>query len=80
MKIKLTKTEPAGYKTKAVYEWQNNTIYGDDACLGGGELYWYCEPLFKGRMFRTLKGIKKAIELHLEGKLTSQELEWCEEM
>jgi hypothetical protein len=79
-KIKLTRIENAGYKCKAVYEWNGHTIEGDDVALYGGKCYWYCDTLFKGRAFRTLKGLKKAIELKVENKLTNWQLEECEDM
>ena len=79
-KIKLTKVQEAAYKCKAVYEWNDNTIEGDDGGLSGDNCYWYCEPLFKGHSFRTLKGIRKAIELYVENKLDSLELEYCKEL
>lgn len=79
-KIKLIKVEEAAYKCKAVYEWEDQTIFGDDSCLGGDRCYWHCEPLFKGHNFRTLKGVKKALELYQSGELTKQALEDCEEL
>jgi hypothetical protein len=77
--IKLTKVSNAPYKCHAVYEWEGHTIYADDGCFSGGKCYWYCDTLFKNSSFRTLKGIKKAIKLKQEGKLSWLELQWCEE-
>ena len=59
-KIRLTKVEDARYGCKARYEWEGHDIEADDCCLGGGCCYWYCETLFKGSQFRTLKGLKKS--------------------
>ena len=78
-KIKLVKVEEARYKCKAVYEWEDNTIYGDDCCISGDSCYWYCEPLFEGHKFRTLKGIRLAIELYLDKDLDKCALEYCKE-
>ena len=79
MKIKLKKVQDAPYLCSATYEWEGHIIERDDACLSGGNLYWYCDTLFKGRQFRTLKGIRKAIEKYQEGTLTDLELTWLEE-
>lgn len=79
MQIKLTKVEDAPYMCSATYEWEGHIIERDGSCLAGGNKYWYCDTLFKGHAFRTLKGIRKAIQLKVEGKLTERELMWCEE-
>ena len=79
MKVRLKKVQDAGYGCKAIYEWDGHEISGDDSCFAGGIKYWYCDTLFKGSQFRTLKGLRKAIELKLDGKLTWLELQYCEE-
>jgi hypothetical protein len=78
-KIKLTKVQDAFYGTKAIYEWEGHEISGDDCCLGGGIKYWYCETLFKNSQFRTLRGLRKAIELKVNGELTWLKLQECED-
>ena len=78
-KIKLNKVAEGGYKCRATYEWEGHIIEGDDVALGGGCRYWYCETLFKDRQFRTLKGLKRAIQLKVEGKLTNWLLSECED-
>ena len=79
-KIKLTKVEAAPYKCSATYEWEDNTIERDASCLAGGYKYWYCEPLFKGYYFKTLKGVKEAIRRHLNGEKKSEYIEECMEI
>lgn len=78
--VKLTKVQDADYDNSAVYEWEGYTIERDASCLSGGVKYWYCD-LFKNGQFRTLKGVKKAIQTYLEKgrKLTPWELTLCEE-
>lgn len=78
-KIKLTKAEAAPYKCSATYEWECNEISRDDSHFLGDANFWYCEPLFEGHRFRTLKGVKHAIQLYVDGELNSVNLEWCEE-
>lgn len=78
-KIKFRKVEAAPYKCHATYEWEGHVIEADDISFSGG-YPWYCDTLFNGRMFRTLKGIRRAIALKQLGRLTKMELEWCEEL
>lgn len=78
-KVKLVKVEEGGYKCRPTYEWQGHIIEGDDIGLGGSSRYWYCDTLFKGSQFRTLRGLKNAIKLMLEGKLTKWALMSCED-
>lgn len=77
-KIKLTKVEAAPYKCSATYEWEGYEITRNVGHLSGDRADWNCE-LFKGHYFRTLKGLKHAIQLYVEGKLNSVNIEWCEE-
>jgi len=78
-KIKLTRVENAPYKCHATYEYKDNTIECDSISLSGDRCYWTCEPMFKGVMFRTLKGVRHAIELKENGELNAINLQWCEE-
>lgn len=78
-KVKLTKAEAAAYKGRATYEWEGHIIESDDCDNFNGGYPWHCDTLFKGRTFRTLRGIRKAIQLKVEGKLTPMQLDWCEE-
>jgi hypothetical protein len=79
-KIKLRKVEAGGYETKATYEWEGHTIEGDAYNIGAGwGSYWYCDTLFKGSKFRTLRGLKHAIQLKVDGKLNKWNLMSCED-
>ena len=77
--IKLKKVDDASYKGSATYEWEGHIIERDQCGLSGDNLYWYCKTLFKNRSFRTLIGLKKAIQMKIDGTLTDLELSWCEE-
>lgn len=78
--IKLKKVESAPYKCRATYEWNGHIIEGDDIGFSGGGCYWYCKDLFGLKGFRTLKGLRKAIELKVENKLNVYNLEECCDM
>ena len=78
-KIKLTKVEAAPYKCSATYEWNCHIIQKDCAPFSSSEWCWHCNTLFGDRTFRTLRGLKHAIQLHVEGKLNSINIEDCEE-
>ena len=79
-KIKFKKVEAAPYKCHATYEWEGHIIEADATTHFNGGHIWYCDTLFKGTMFRTLKGLKRAIALKQLGRLTKGALEICEEM
>lgn len=77
--VKLRKVEDAPYGCHATYEWEGHIIEADaDTNFNGGYI-WHCDTLFKGYMFRTLKGIRKAIELKQIGNLSKYLLEQCTE-
>lgn len=78
-KIKLTKVEDAPYKCSATYEWNGHIIERDDSHFAGERCYWFCDTLFEGKMFRTLKGLRHAIQLYADGELNDMELGFCEE-
>lgn len=59
--VDLQKTTIALRGVSATYEWEDQTIERDN-CSG----YWYCEPLFKGIQFNTLKDIKKALQVYVD--------------
>lgn len=59
--VKLTKTTNSLKGVSSDYEWEDQTITKDN-CSG----YWYCEPLFKGCQFSSLKDIKKALQIYLD--------------
>lgn len=79
-KIRLTKVEEAPYRCHATYEWEGHIIEADTDTNFNGGYIWYCKTLFKDRMFRTLRGLKRAIQLKVEGKLTNYLLEECEDI
>lgn len=62
------------------YTYEHYTIEKEECCLGGSKCYWYCDQLATGTQFRTLKGVRKALELKLKGQLTSVALEECSDM
>jgi hypothetical protein len=72
--IKLTK-EYAGY-----YTYKHYTIEKEECHLGGSQNYWYCDQLAKNKPFRTLKGIKLAIELKEKNELSRGLLEECSDI
>lgn len=72
--IKLTR------EWSGCYSYNHFIIQKEECHLGGSQNYWYCDQLAKDKPFRTLKGVKKAIELKLDGKLTRMVLEECGDM
>lgn len=76
-KIKFRKVADAPYGCHATYEWEGHEIEGDTDTNFNGGYIWHCESLFKGIMFRTLKGLKRAIALKQLGRLTKGRLEIC---
>ena len=78
-KVILTKVENAPYKCHATYEYKEHTISADGSSWFNGGRIWRCETLFRNSSFRTLKGLKHAIELKENGELNSMNLSWCEE-
>ena len=75
--IKLKRIENAPYQCRATYEWKGHRIEGDDICFSGGSCCWYCQDLFGSKGFRTLKGLKKAIELKEKNELNEWSLYEC---
>ena len=62
------------------YTYKHFTIEKDQSHLMGSQDYWWCDQVAKGRPFRTLKGVKQAIELKEKGQLSSMLLEECLDM
>lgn len=62
------------------YTYEYYTIEKEECHLGGGQNYWYCDQLAKGKPFRTLKGVKRAIELKEKNGLSRGLLEECSDM
>lgn len=62
------------------YSYEHYIIQKDECHLGGSQNYWYCDQVAKGKPFRTLKGVKRAIELKQKRELTQTLLEECSDM
>lgn len=59
--LKVTKISNSLKGVSASYEWEDQTIEKDN-CSN----YWYCEPLFKGWQFNSLKDVKIALQTYLD--------------
>lgn len=73
-KIRLTR------EWTGCYSYNHFIIQKEECHLGGSQNYWYCDQLAKYKPFRTLKGVRRAIELKEKNELSRGLLEECSDM